>query len=462
MSPINESILQRWTIPLKEIAEQRISNVFYKIIHIPSLNVLSLKDESVDFWNAIRMSHDFDSCLLKLLDTFSVSKRKLEEDLAGFIEELSNSGFLILQNIERKIGSPVLDITSANDLEFTNYSLENHFLQCVQLELTKKCNEKCVHCYIVNNRDEELTTNEWVDVIDQMADIGCGTVAMSGGELFTRKDAIEIIKHAREKLMLLDIFSNLTLLDNDQIDLISKLFVRSVQASVYSHDEDTHDRITRRRGSFRKTVRALERFKANGTQILIKSPMMTLNYNDFDKVKDLADKMGAILQADPIITVKTNGDKTPLQYRLEDERILGELITKPNFNFLMDSEIPMEKPTEIAGKVICGAGLNSIFINANGVVWPCVLFSLDVGNLRSTSLKFIWQESKVLKDWRSCTRGDVKTCNVCKYAEICNFCPAISYAENGDALRANDSACRLTYLYAHKMQLDKEITTERR
>jgi radical SAM protein with 4Fe4S-binding SPASM domain len=117
----------------------------------------------------------------------------------------------------------------------------------------------------------------------------------------------------------------------------------------------------------------------------------------------------------------------------------------------MDSEIPRGKRKEIAGKVICGAGLNSICITANGVVWPCMAFPLDIGNLRSTSLKFIWQESKVLKDWRSHTRGDVKTCNDCKYAEICNFCPGISYAENGDALRANDSACRLTHVYANIM-----------
>ena len=451
MSPINESIVRRWTIPLEEIAEQRISNVFYRIIHIPSLNVLSLKDESVDFWNAVRMSHDSDSCLSKLLDTFSVSKGKLEEDLAGFIEELSNSGFLILQNTERKIGSPVRNITPTKDLEFIDYSLENHFLRCVQIELTKKCNQKCLHCYLVNNRDEELTTNEWVDIIDQLAEIGCGDVTITGGELFTRKDAIEIIKHAREKLMLLDIYSNLTLLDDDQIDLISRLFVRSVQASVYSYNEDTHDRITQVNGSFRKTIRALERFKANGIQIAIKCPLMTLNYNDLDKVKDLADKMGALLQVDPVITVKTNGDRTPLQYRLEDERILGEIITKPNVNFLIDSEIPRGKRKEIAGKVICGAGLNSICITANGVVWPCMAFPLDIGNLRSTGLKFIWQESKVLKDWRSHTRGDVKACNECKYAEICNFCPGISYAENGDALRANDSACRLTYVYANKM-----------
>jgi len=450
---------KRWTIPLEEIAQQKISDVFYRIIHIPSLNVLTLKEASVDFWKVIKMTNNFDNCLLKLADIFSVPKQKLKQDLAGFIEELFNSGFLILENTKREVNSPVWDITPSSDMEFVDYSIENHFLRSVQIELTKKCNENCIHCYIVNKHEKELVTNEWLNIIDQLTEMGCGDVVITGGELFTRKDTVEIIRYARKKLMLLDIFSNLTLLNDEEIDVISKLYVRSVQASVYSNSEEIHDRITQKKGSFKKTVHALERFKANGIQIAIKYPLMTLNYNDLDKLKDFAEKMGAILQIDPVISVKTNGDKTPLQYRLEDEQILERIVTRPDVNFLMDSEIPRGKRKIIASKIICGAGLNAIYINANGVVWPCVAFPLDLGNLQITSLRSIWQKSDALKNWRRYTWSDVKKCNVCKYAEICNFCPGISYAENGDALRANDSACRLTYLYAHKLKIKNPVSS---
>ena len=67
----------------------------------------------------------------------------------------------------------------------------------VQLDLTYRCNERCVHCYLDHDDHGEMTTAEIKHLLDEMADAGVFILTLSGGEIFLRKDFFEILEHAR-------------------------------------------------------------------------------------------------------------------------------------------------------------------------------------------------------------------------------------------------------------------------
>src|SRR5580765_6968894 len=68
----------------------------------------------------------------------------------------------------------------------------------VQLDLTYRCNERCIHCYLDHDDHGEMTTVEIKDLLDQLAAAGVLFLNLSGGEIFMRKDLFEIVEYARK------------------------------------------------------------------------------------------------------------------------------------------------------------------------------------------------------------------------------------------------------------------------
>src|SRR5260221_11531049 len=84
--------------------------------------------------------------------------------------------------------------------EISNRALELGVPLSVQLDLTYRCNEKCIHCYLDHEDHGEMTTAEIKGLLDQLADAGVFFLILSGGEIFLRKDLFEIVEHARKRL----------------------------------------------------------------------------------------------------------------------------------------------------------------------------------------------------------------------------------------------------------------------
>ena len=69
----------------------------------------------------------------------------------------------------------------------------------VQLDLTYRCNERCVHCYLDHEDHGEMTTLEIKTLLDQLAEAGVFFLTLSGGEILMRKDFFEILEYARAR-----------------------------------------------------------------------------------------------------------------------------------------------------------------------------------------------------------------------------------------------------------------------
>jgi MoaA/NifB/PqqE/SkfB family radical SAM enzyme len=92
--------------------------------------------------------------------------------------------------------------------EMSEKALRLNIPLSVQLDLTYRCNERCVHCYLDHDDHGEMTTSEIKDVLDQLAEAGVFFLSLSGGEPFMRRDFFDLLEHARRLLFNVKVFTS--------------------------------------------------------------------------------------------------------------------------------------------------------------------------------------------------------------------------------------------------------------
>src|SRR5947207_10782096 len=124
----------------------------------------------------------------------------------------------------------------------------------VHVDLTMRCNERCIHCYRVIEQRPELTTQELKGLLDDVARAGTLYLTFSGGEVFLRKDLFELVEHARRLHFDVRLKSNALLVTPEKAARLRTLGVRQVDISIYSADPAVHDRVTKIPGSLERSL----------------------------------------------------------------------------------------------------------------------------------------------------------------------------------------------------------------
>jgi len=203
-------------------------------------------------------------------------------------------------------------------------ALKRNIPLSVQLDLTYRCNERCIHCYLDHDDHGEMTTAEIKDLLDQMADAGVFYLTISGGEILMRRDFFGILEHARLRTFCIKLKTNGVLLRKQEADRIKALGVESVQISIYSHRHEVHDAITKRPGSLRRSIEAVRLLREHGLHVVMANVLMSQNVNDYRGVRELASELGAQFVVDPTITPMMDGDRSILALNV-DEAALREV-----------------------------------------------------------------------------------------------------------------------------------------
>lgn len=309
-----------------------------------------------------------------------------------------------------------------------------HIPLSVLFEVTHRCNLGCEHCYLTEGpvgrpkpRGDELSLEEIRVIFDALAEAGTMFLTLSGGEVFMRRDFLDIVAHARRCGFSVTVFTTGTLLTPETASQLADLHPLSVETSIYSADPDVHDRVTRIPGSHARSLRALRLLKERGVVILIKSPLMSLNSDALHEIAALAADLGAGYGFDPMLTPRRDGHQAPLALLPSDAQMR---------KFFSDPVIAKEfaQPVKClpqAGEEICGTGRRTCLISPYGDLFPCGVHPIPAGNLREKSFHEIWTRSPLLKDLRTQTvtdlRGGAKA--------IPGFrCSALALMEDGDFL----------------------------
>lgn len=300
----------------------------------------------------------------------------------------------------------------------------------LHLDITYRCNERCVHCYLDHEDKGELTTGEIKRVLREAAEAGTFILTISGGEPMLRKDFFEILEYARLLTFSVKIKSNGLLIRETEAERLRQLGVSEVQISIYSDRAEVHDGITKVRGSLTRSLEAVRLLHERGVKVVMANALMRQNFADYSSVKRLGDEMGIHVSADPTITPMINGN-IPVEQNRIDSSELAQVFTDPEMvgdvNEFCKLPDPMDE--DFLEATPCSAGHTTLYVSPYGEVFPCVQFPIPCGNIRTMPLTEIWQSSPAMLEVRSIRVKDLHTCSSCEHITGCSRCPGLAYME---------------------------------
>jgi len=314
--------------------------------------------------------------------------------------------------------------------ELSQRALDLGVPMSVQLDVTYRCNERCVHCYLDHDDHGEMTTAEICGVLDQLAEAGVFFLTLSGGEVLMRMDFFQILEHARKLLFDVKIKTNAFMIREKEADRMRKLGVEAVQVSIYSHRPEVHDAITKLPGSLKRSIAGIRFLQSRGLKVTIANVLMSQNLGDYAGVKALARELGAHFTIDPTITPKMDGDRSIVGLGIGGAD-LKDVFRNPELVGDVEEFCapPVRVDEDVLDELPCSAGHTACYISPYGDVYPCVQFPLPSGNVRKQKFLDIWQNSEQLNEVRSIRARDLPVCSGCGHVGSCTRCPGLAFME---------------------------------
>lgn len=315
--------------------------------------------------------------------------------------------------------------------ELTAKALAKNIPLSVHMDLTYRCNERCVHCYLDHDDHGEMTTAEIKRVLAEMADAGVFLVTFSGGEIFLRKDFFEILEYARYELhFCVKLKTNAIMIREREAALLREIGVESIQISIYSHRPEIHDAITLVPGSLKRSIEAAKFLKSQGLRVIFANVLMVQNMQDYRDVRRLAEELGIECTLDPTVAPMMDGNRSILSLGVGATG-LSEVFRDQNLVGDVDEfcAIPDSADENSLFALPCSAGHTTCYVSPYGDVFPCVQFPLPTGNVRKQRFIDIWRHSDQMNEVRSIRLRDLATCTSCSHVGSCTRCPGLAYME---------------------------------
>ncbi|MDR1353478.1 MAG: radical SAM protein [Treponema sp.] len=407
----------------------------------------------------------------------------VEKDAAEFYALLEKDGFIVSgetpEELDRKDKrfsySELMPKTMREDFtpkEFradsdTQDYLADHFknnphLTQFQVELTSRCNERCVHCYIPHeNKISDIDPALFYDTLDQLRGMGVLSLTLSGGEPLLHPRFAEFLQKAKDYDFSINVLSNLTLLSDEIIAEMKANRLSSVQVSLYGMEPEIHDSITKLPGSFYKTRDAILRLIENDIPLQISCPVMKQNKNSYVAVAKWAEEHRVRAVTDYIMMARYDHTTSNLNNRLtldEAGDIIRDII-KMDGDYeerLREADFTQVEQRDMSDDALCGVCISSICMVANGNIYPCAGWQdYVVGNIAQTPLAEIWKHSPKVQYLRSLRKRDLPKCMICVDRHFCAMCMVRNANEDpaGDPLKINEHFCKVAALN-RKIALD--------
>ena len=307
----------------------------------------------------------------------------------------------------------------------------------LHIDLTNKCNLTCIHCLRDAGKpaENELSTEEWLDVVDRFSDIHKGQVCFSGGEPLLHPGALEVIKRAKEKGMYVILFSNGTMIQEARMADTLAQYVDRIQMSLDGATAEVNDSI-RGAGSFEKVLRAAELLENKPLKIYIGMALMPQNAEDLERnLATLTNRLGSRVsfriapsmidgRAQPAHVIQ---DKEEAQNKLR--ALVGDLYRKH-----LKAISSNEKNVKLNN---CGFG-ETFSIASNGDIFPCNLYEqrVKLGNVRTSDIRELLRELEKIRDIVSVE--SIPECRECPLKIVCyGGCRLNNFYKHGTTARAS-------------------------
>ncbi len=309
----------------------------------------------------------------------------------------------------------------------------------VMVELTHRCNLRCVHCYCPPRaaRKGELTVEEFGVVFDKLAEAGTGQVCLTGGDPLLRPDFAEIYVEAKKRGFLVIVFTNGALVNDEHLDLWTSYRPRRIEITLYGKSERVYDELTQVRGAHRVVYENVRKLLDRGLPIELKTVALTLTRDEVLEMMAFAEDLGVAFRFDGRIHPRIDGSFKPLAYRLKPGDLADlETSTSKGSDFLVRQYETMERLDGNGDNAFsCGAGMLAATVDPYGRLHLCTIARVPGMDLLHNDFSTIWNGE--VKEIRSLKRN-AEAQDLADREGWIDKCPGFSRLEKGDLSAASD------------------------
>ena len=329
-----------------------------------------------------------------------IPKRTLKSDL-----------YRIMDNF-KKIAygeEPDEEIDYMNIGEYAPFMRAPHRMDLLVSSMQKNgnwhCNQKCLHCYAAGQaeaEEEELSTEDWIKILDKLRAVGIPQVTFTGGEPTMREDLFELIDHARWFVSRLN--TNGIKLTKEYCEKLREVEIDSVQITFYSYDKDIHNTLV---GApmYDNTVAGIKNALEAGINLSINTPLCTTN-KDYVKTLEFLHDLGVMyVTCSGLITTGNAALEASEDLQLSKDEIKKILADATEYAYANGMEISFTSPGWIEEEFFpehglstpsCGACLSNMAITPSGNIVPCQSWLSDdvMGNILTDDWDNVWNSDK--------------------------------------------------------------------
>jgi len=342
----------------------------------------------------------------------------------------------------------------------------SRFPLAAEFELTERCNLNCVHCFInqpaacAAAQQNELSTAQVKDILDQIAAAGCLHLLLTGGDPLLRPDFKEIYLYARQKGMLVMLFTNATMLTPSLIEALKQAPPILVEVSVYGATRESYEAVTRLPGSWQRFMNGIRMLKESGLPLALKSVVLSKNKAELGKIKKLAEDLGVSFRYDGSIFPRLDGSEAPYWDRLSIEEMLELDRSDPERMHAWTLQYELSQNLALrSDKYIysCGAGKRSFHIDSQGRLAMCMMARKPSYSILEMGFEKAWEE---LGKETQLERTLQLPCADCSASGICIQCPGWSQLVHGDNESLVDFVCQLVKAREQAIWYNKSVVKE--
>lgn len=306
-------------------------------------------------------------------------------------------------------------------------------------------------------RAGELSTEEHIRILDEIATAGGLWLLFTGGEIFLRQDFLEIYTHAKKSGFLVSLFTNGTLISEKIADHLANYRPLSMEITLYGLTPDTYERVTGIPGSFEKCLRGIRRLKERNLPLKLKTMALRTNVHELWEMKRFVEEdLGFPFKFDARLNPRTDCSAAPLEYRLTAQELVALDLRDPDRvaefkRFAEQFNRPAAQRQQPDNLYICGGGSHSFAIDPYGRMRMCVLSNGQGYDLRNGHIQEGWQGYLLEERQKKFTRRT--KCFKCSIRSLCGMCPANATLECGDAQGPVDFLCQVAHLRAYAFDI---------
>jgi radical SAM protein with 4Fe4S-binding SPASM domain len=327
----------------------------------------------------------------------------------------------------------------------------------IAVNLTRRCNLACAHCYMdaetrETGGDGELRTDEITNLLDEIASRSNETmVVLTGGEPLLRRDLEQLVEHGHSLGLSMVVGTNGVLLDEQRVQSLKAAGAMGMGISLDSLDPHSHDNFRGCPGSWEKTLSAMDHCKKHDLPFQVHFSVTEHNAHEVQSMIDFASASGAhVLNIFFLICTgrgESMSDITPARYEqvlkqlVETQEQTRDLIIRarcaPHYKrvaYERNPESPLTRAQGYEGGG-CLAGIHYCRITPEGAVTACPYIPDEDGSIREQSFWKIWDDSPGFRQLRNPTLGG--KCGKCEYQKLCGGCRARPLAMGGSIMDAD-------------------------